>query len=260
MATAEDFDLWIRKLSAGNASKSGAADAPRARVICFPHAGGSANFYFQFARGFGELDVYGVQYPGRQDRRHEPFRDSIEELADDIADVLGDWDDLPVILLGNSMGALVAFEVAHRLEARGRAPLALFACGRVAPMLLKDQQTHLKGDDAFIEEMALLGGMAPDFLRDKEMLDLFLPSMRADYRLAETYACPPEMRISAPIHVHIGRSDPKVIQDEAAQWALSTSGEFTFEVHEGGHFFFTDNGDRLTAAITKSAERACELG
>ncbi|WP_151483657.1 thioesterase II family protein [Streptomyces albicerus] len=248
MGTAEDFGLWIRKLSS--------AESPRARLICFPHAGGSANFYFQFARRFSDLEVHGVQYPGRQDRRHERFRESIEELAGEIAELMGEWNDLPVVLLGNSMGALVAFEVTHRLEATGNAPLSLFACGRVGPMLRKDEGTHLKGDDAFLREMALLGGMGSELLQDDEILDLVLPPMRADYRMAETYSCAPGMQLSVPIHVHIGKADPKVNEDEAAEWKQCTTGEFTLETHEGGHFFFTDNGDRLTDSVNRSVEDA----
>ncbi|MCP9212500.1 thioesterase II family protein [Streptomyces sp. NEAU-Y11] len=241
MGTTDDFGRWIRKLNS--------ADTPKARLILLPHAGGSANSYFQFARGFAELDVHAVQYPGRQDRRHEPFRDTIEELADEIAELIGDWNDLPVVLMGNSMGALVAFEVTHRLEAKGKPPLALFACGRVAPTLRKDEGTHLKGNDAFLQEMALLGGMGHQLLQDEEILDIILPPMRADYRLAETYCASSATQVSVPVHVHIGRADPKVNEPEAAEWKRSTTGEFTLETHEGGHFFFTDNGARLTAAI-----------
>ncbi|MEU8824623.1 alpha/beta fold hydrolase [Streptomyces sp. NPDC048636] len=248
MSTAEDFGRWIRTLSS--------TDDPRARLILLPHAGGSANSYFQFARGFGELDVHGVQYPGRQDRRREPFRDTIEELAEEIAALIGEWNDLPVVLMGNSMGALVAFEVAHRMEAKGNAPLALFACGRVAPTLRKDEGTHLKGNDAFLREMALLGGMGHELLQDEEILDLILPPMRADYRLAETYCASPEIRLSVPVHVHIGKADPKVNEPEAAEWKRSTTGEFTLDTHEGGHFFFTDDGTRLTDSINRALDDA----
>lgn len=248
MAVAEDFGLWIRKLSS--------AKDPRARLICFPHAGGSANSYFQFARGFAELEIFGVQYPGRQDRRHERCRDTIQELADEIVELIGDSKDLPVVLLGNSMGALVAFEVALRLESLRNPPLSLFACGRVGPTLRMDEQTHLKGDDAFLREMALLGGMGHELLQDDEILDLVLPPMRADYRMAETYCCPPGTQLSVPIHVHIGKSDPKVTEAQAAEWRLNTTGEFTLDTHEGGHFFFTDNGDRLIGSISRSVEDA----
>lgn len=246
MSNADSFDLWIRRLSA--------VAEPHARLVCFPHAGGSANSFFQFARRFGDFDVYGVQYPGRQDRRNEPFRESVSELAIEVADLLGTWGqgdepDLPVVLLGNSVGSLVAFEVALRLEAMGRAPMALYACGRVSPALLKTESTHLMSDDAFLREMVSIGGMESELLQDPEIRALVLPPMRADYRLAETYACAPGTRISTPIHVHIGDSDSKVNTAEASLWRDCTTSDFSMHMHEGGHFFFTSNGDGLVESI-----------
>ncbi|GAA1397228.1 alpha/beta fold hydrolase [Kitasatospora putterlickiae] len=251
MTDVDAFDLWIRRLSS--------AEEPKAALVCFPHAGGSANSFFQFARGFGEFDVYGVQYPGRQDRRREPCRDSVEELAAGIAEQLDGWTDLPVVLLGNSMGALVGFEVALRLEAAGHPPLSLFACGRVAPTLRKDERTHLKSKDDFLREMVELGGMGSELLQDEEIIDIVLPPMRADYRIAEKYCCAPETRVSVPIHVHIGGADPKVTEAEAAGWRQSTTGEYSLDVHEGGHFFFTENGDGLTAAVRRAVDDALSV-
>ncbi|WP_200262083.1 thioesterase domain-containing protein [Streptomyces sp. HSG2] len=58
---------WFRRFttSAGNGP----------RLVCFPHAGGSATAYTQLARALpADFDVVAVQYPGRQDRYDEaPF-------------------------------------------------------------------------------------------------------------------------------------------------------------------------------------------
>lgn len=88
------------------------------RLICFPHAGGSASFYFPVSRALTPgVDVLAIQYPGRQDRRHEPCIDSIAALADALAEEVRPWCDRPVTFFGHSMGATLAFEVARRLEA-----------------------------------------------------------------------------------------------------------------------------------------------
>ena len=68
-----------------------------------------------------EIDVYAVQYPGRQDRHSEPFVESIAELADQVVAELQPVLDAPVALFGHSMGAVLAFEVAHRLDHDGEA-------------------------------------------------------------------------------------------------------------------------------------------
>src|SRR3954470_18640700 len=103
--------LWLRRFR----------EAPTApvRLVCFPYAGGSASFYFPYARDLSpHTEVLAVQYPGRQDRRHEPGCAGIGRLADAIADVLPGQDERPYAFFGHSMGAVVAFEVALRLAQR----------------------------------------------------------------------------------------------------------------------------------------------
>src|SRR6059058_3650797 len=87
------------------------------RLICFPHAGGSASAYVPLARALApEVEVLAVQYPGRQDRRHEPPIEDVNRLADLAADVLPTDSARPYALFGHSMGALVAYETALRLS------------------------------------------------------------------------------------------------------------------------------------------------
>ena len=115
---AELTDTWIRGFHPG------ADGAPR--LVCFPHAGGSATFYFPLSRALApSMEVLAVQYPGRQDRRAEPCIDSIDGLADEIVDALRPLTDRPMALFGHSMGAVLAYETARSWEALGHAPLPL---------------------------------------------------------------------------------------------------------------------------------------
>jgi surfactin synthase thioesterase subunit len=98
------------------------------RLVCFPHAGGSAPFYLPMAAALSPgVDVVAIQYPGRQERRAERPIADLMVLADRICDVLGGQPEMPMTFFGHSMGALVAFEVARRLEADGHGPSRLFA-------------------------------------------------------------------------------------------------------------------------------------
>lgn len=101
---------------------SSAPDAA-VRLLCLPHAGGSASFYFPVAQALSpSVEVLAVQYPGRQDRRMEPLIDDIHTLADRITEELSAYRDKPLALFGHSMGAVLGFEVAQRLEERGTGP------------------------------------------------------------------------------------------------------------------------------------------
>uniref|UniRef100_UPI0034DE7E71 thioesterase II family protein n=1 Tax=Streptomyces flavofungini TaxID=68200 RepID=UPI0034DE7E71 len=110
MTTAEDTGaLWLRRYHP--------ADTDAVRLVCFPHAGGSASFYHPLSARFTpRAEVISLQYPGRQDRRKEPCVTDLGTLADLITEQLLALDERPTVFFGHSMGAALAFETAWRLE------------------------------------------------------------------------------------------------------------------------------------------------
>ncbi|MFI9382180.1 thioesterase II family protein [Kutzneria sp. NPDC052558] len=238
-------DQWARRYQP-------APDAA-VRLVCFPHAGGAAPAYLPFAQALSpRLDVVAMQYPGRQDRRSEPFLTTIEAMADAAVEPVLALADRPVALFGHSMGATVAYEVARRLEERGVELRALFASGRRAPSRHRDESVHTKGDNALIAEMKALSGTDSKVLADDEILRMILPVVRNDYRAAETYRWQPGAPLTTPIHVHFGQSDPKVDAEEAQAWQEHTTAEFSITPYPGAHFYLNNQLPRLSKAITDS--------
>ncbi|MET7685504.1 alpha/beta fold hydrolase [Streptomyces sp. NPDC005423] len=240
--TTTQTGAWIRRFH----------PAPQAahRLVCFPHAGGSASFYFPVARALSPgADVLAVQYPGRQDRRHEPCLDSIGALADAVVTELEGWLDRPVTFFGHSMGASLAFEVARRLQARGTVLHGLFASGRRAPSTVRDERVHLLDDDALIEDISRLSGTDTQVLGDPEILRMILPSIRADYRAAETYRYTPGPPLSCPLFALTGDDDPQVTLAEADAWGEHTSGAFEVRVFPGGHFYLNSQAPQVIQAL-----------
>jgi pyochelin biosynthetic protein PchC len=91
--------------------------SPRANLICFPYAAGAATSFRRLSAMLAEdVQTYSVQYPGRQDRLLETPYESISDLADAVCGEIPALPALPTLLLGHSMGAAVAFEVASRLD------------------------------------------------------------------------------------------------------------------------------------------------
>jgi surfactin synthase thioesterase subunit len=213
-----------------------------ARLICLPHAGGSAPFFLPVSKALSPgVDVVAIQYPGRQDRRAEPPIGDMTVLADLIHDVLRRQPPLPVTFFGHSMGAIAAFEVIRRLEADGQAAVRLFASGRRGPSTYRDENVHLRDDAGILTELRKLSGTASHLLGDDELMRAALPALRADYRAAETYRCAADAAITCPITVLTGDSDPKTSLDEARAWAQHTTGAFDMQVYPGGHFFLTEH-------------------
>src|SRR6185369_9129448 len=84
-----------------------------------------------------DIEVLGVQLPGRGSRFKEPLATELSPLLDALAlEITRLGEDAPFAFFGHSMGALIAFEVARELRRRG-APLPshLFVSGHRAPGL-----------------------------------------------------------------------------------------------------------------------------
>ncbi|MEW2395146.1 alpha/beta fold hydrolase [Streptomyces sp. NPDC046862] len=241
----EDRDLWIRRYHP--------ADDSAVRLLCLPHAGGSASFYFPVSQALSpRVEVLAAQYPGRQDRLREPCVDSIPELADHLLPLLlAEWTDRPLALFGHSMGASLAFELAGLLEQRaGIVPVMLFASGRRAPSRFRvGEDVHQRGDDALLAEIKRLAGTDTRILGDDEVLRMVLPAIRSDYRAAELYRPERVHRVSCPVTALVGDDDPKAPLDDVRAWQEHTSGAFSVEAYPGGHFYLIEQAPRLIGLI-----------
>jgi surfactin synthase thioesterase subunit len=239
-----DDSLWCRRYRpAPNAT---------ARLVCLPHAGGSAPFFFPMSTALTpEVDVVAVQYPGRQDRRAEKPIGDMAVLADQVYELLRRQPEMPLTFFGHSMGALLGFEVTRRMEAEGRGPVRLYASGRRGPATYRDERVHLRDDAGILAEVRRLNGTASALLADDELMRAALPALRADYRATETYSCAPDVKVNCPISVLTGSDDPKTTLTEARAWEPHTTGSFDLQVFTGGHFFLTEHAGEIIKLLQR---------
>ncbi len=245
------------------------------RLLCLPHAGGSASFYFPLSQRLApRAQTLAVQYPGRQDRRAEEPVADIGTLADHIVAALPD-DGRPLALFGHSMGAVVAFEVARRLADGPSGPAAvLMVSGRRAPSRQLVDTVHERDDAGVLAELKKLSGTDERVLGDPELLTMILPAIRADYRALARYAVarqeavraeaagqgsgaqspvpqgvPVQDRVGCPIVALTGDRDPVTPVADALAWAEHTTGGFESQVFPGGHFYLADQQEEVTRTI-----------
>ena len=186
-----------------------------------------------------------VQYPGRQDRRTEKSIEDIGELADCVFDAIVPWCEGRVTFFGHSMGAILAFEVARRLQRRkGVAPLALIVSGRRGPSAHRVETVHRRNDEEILAEIQYLSGTDPRVLADQELVQMILSATRSDYKAIETYRYDPGPKLSCSILALVGDSDPRATIDEVKDWERHTSREFDLQVYPVGISTSTIGGPR----------------
>ncbi|MFE7116239.1 thioesterase II family protein [Streptomyces sp. NPDC057654] len=225
---------------------------PSLRLLCLPHAGGTASLYRAWTGPLPDwIEPVLVCPPGREERVDERGPDDVPALVAALADAVRPLLDRPWAVFGHSMGALVAHELALRLVSEGaRPPEHVFVSAREAPQFHRPGAVHLLDDDGLAAELLRLGGTHPELLAMDEVRRLILPAVRDDYRLVETYAPPGPTALPCPVTALVGTGDTEVSEDEARGWSRWTDAEFRLLAFTGGHFYFSDDPHDVVRSVT----------
>ena len=213
------------------------------RLICLPYAGGSAATYMSWQKSLpGQVELIAVQPPGRADRISEPAYRSMDKLMDALYPKIAAHLDKPYVLLGHSLGARIGFELIRRLDAdNSRLPEHFIASGSPAPNVNRQEMIYTKSDAEFIEYLRQLGGSPEEVLGSAEMMELFAPSIRADFQLAETYFSAPGKPIDCRLSIFAGELDDQVLSGDLLAWRDYFSFGGDMSIFSGKHFFIEED-------------------
>ena len=223
---------------------------PRAvmRLVCFPYAGASASIFGSWHRWLPEdVEVCGIQLPGRQNRILEPPFTRISLLVTELGAALLPLFDRPFAFFGHSLGALLGFEMARWLSRnQSLVPVSLFVSGRRAPHISdNDPPLHLMNDANFLAEIRKLNGTPEEVLADPYVLQMVLPALRADAELGETYEYVNDAALTCRIVAFGGIDDDEETLERMTEWRLQTTGDFSMHPVQGGHFFIQSSEQRV---------------
>lgn len=219
------------------------------RLFCFPYAGGGASQFRNWGASLSpHLQVIPVQLPGREQRFTEIAFDDLNLLVECLYEVLSPYLDVPYAFFGHSMGALIAFELAHFCMAKNtRLPEKLFLSSYRAPVVRHDPYRDLT-DEKIFKRISRLNGIPQDVLDNEEFKNLFMPLFRADYRLCRSYRYQERAQLPCSMKVYAGTSDVVPLNDLMA-WRHKTSGNFNSELFHGNHFYLKESQKELLSDI-----------
>lgn len=228
-------------------------EMPGVRLFCLPHAGSGAAAFYRWKRLLpATIAVCPVQLPGRERRISEAPMTDARGLAAALLTALGPWLDRPYALFGHSMGALLAYELCRQAAAAGLpGPVCLFASGRNAPQWEPaHRDLHLLGEEAFLAELrARFGGSQEEVLGDPELRDIFLPVLRADLQVVETYEYVAGPKLACPVAAFAGVEDASVSEAGLQAWGECTSAGCVVERLAGDHFYHLGSRELLEAIL-----------
>ncbi len=228
------------------------------RLFCIPPAGRGASAFRAWPDYLPpSVEVNAVQLPGRENRIMEEPLSDVRSIVDRLAEIVEPELGARWAVFGHSMGALVAFELVRELRRRGsRPPEHLFASGFRAPQVPgRHPPIHTLTDDAFVAEVNLRYEAVPAEARaNAELLELFLPGLRADVAVCDTYSYAEDAPLDLPIHAFGGDGDHHVTVADLEAWREQTTTSFELTLLPGGHFFVESaRRDLLNALARKLA-------
>ncbi|WP_242837304.1 thioesterase II family protein [Alkaliphilus transvaalensis] len=222
------------------------------KLFCFPYAGGSSAIYAKWKKHFNDsIELCPVELAGRGKRYNDKFYDDINEVVEDVFKLIKeDIEKGEYSLYGHSYGSLISYELAHKInELQLRKPKHIFYSGNGSPHLKESKMYHTLPDEEFLKKIIELGGTPEELIKEKELLELFLPLLRADFKVNETYQYKErESKLDCDFTVINGKEDQLTL-NQITGWSSHTTGKCRFYMMDGGHFFINEKMEDVITII-----------
>jgi medium-chain acyl-[acyl-carrier-protein] hydrolase len=224
-------------------------------LLCLPFAGGSSYSYTKIRKfASSSVNFVLIDLPGRGDRFGEPLLTDMNAMAEDVFLKIRVSLHKPYAIYGHSMGGMLGYLLCRKITRRGLPlPLHLIVSGAESPTAPnKAKNIHLLPDAAFRKKLIEFGGLPDEIFQEQDLLDLFMPVIRADFEAAEKAREKISgSTIDIPITVMTGLEDSEVSCEEAGKWQEVTTKKFTIHHFPGGHFFIFDHAPEIGELISR---------
>lgn len=220
-------------------------------LLCLPYAGGSAHMYHSWRSELADdVNIVPIELSGRGTRMNEPLYENCQEATEDIYNEIKKYVHAPFAILGHSMGSALAFKIATRMIEEGNyEPEFMIMSGKNPPHIPINSSLASLNDTDFLEEVTKLGGMKEEFLQHQELVDLFLPILKSDFKIVESCSFDTKITIHFDIHILYGLDDQLTTKESLEQWNSYTTKKCYFQAFQGNHFFIEDHKHEVMSYI-----------
>lgn len=222
-------------------------------LFSLPCAGASAATYLRWRHRLPSwIRLQPIELPGRGGRLHETPEKTFDVLATRLCDELETNPPQRYALFGHSMGALLAYRIAHCLRARTRRlPMALLASACAAPSQ-QDWRRYAgkEGDAALMADLRKQNGTPEEVFENPELLSMTLSLLAADFRICASFRYEELPPLPIPIHVFGGRAD-EIHTSRLEAWQLESTVNYSLDWFDGGHFFLRQQEEEFLRVLVQ---------
>lgn len=227
------------------------------RILFLPFAGGSAQISNYWKRYLNDgFSIIPIELAGRGSRFKDKFYTDFDQALDDLIISVKAVADEPYVIYGHSFGALLTYELYYRLlENNCRLPEHLFFSGSVPPnRRCLEKKTYDMPDTEFMKEVIKFNGMEKEVLENKQLMELVLPILRADFKLLDLYNFSEKpCKIEKNVTILYGND---MTYDTVKGWSELAENNIDFYHIDGDHFFIKKNVKEVMDIIK---DQLCEL-
>lgn len=219
------------------------------KVIVIPHAGGMASAYYPFKKFNTDYFEYEfIELSGRgkriQEELYNDFYEAVEDIIEQIRNIVCEG---PYVIFGHSMGSWLAYELYYNIVEKGfPLPIHMFLSGNRSPFVKPNVSLIEYDDDQFIDYIIKNHDATKKIFRVPKLRKLFLPILRSDYTMMETYR-PIKNRKKIDVNISVlgGNSDP-LIEYGFYNWEHLTNTNIDFKIFDGNHFYIFNKFEEVS--------------
>ncbi|KAF1794749.1 Alpha/Beta hydrolase fold [Phytophthora cactorum] len=229
------------------------AEVAPLRVLVLPHAGGASRaLALEWGKSFRSaglnVELWGVDWTWTvEDVVVDAAARSLELVAAICTQLSSGFFGKPFVLVGHSLGALVALALTHYLEQRKfLTPRHVFFSGAAGPGSWTLYDTNvLQQDTELLKLLEQWGGTDKQLLEIPEQKQKLLAALRGDLKLhnglVQWFTQQKEVKIRSDVTVFGGSEDTAAPAESLSKWkeVCAEGSEFEVKLFTGGHFYLT---------------------